>query len=503
MASDDHYDTVKAIRFIDPSYNPGKEKPQFCNQKSGLPETLAELSDDYLKKLIGNMTNSNCRNTLDILINTNLSRERSEGAGLLLSEIAIGGMTASNEKNSGSESLGSSSTTEGCLTQLMQDFSQLSLSLGNVCRSTVSASLQTFSSTQNVVLNIETGPTNAMAKARAKETSAFYAAVKDLENNTIMDWPSKRYFLDQIYKTEDAKTNNFNFGITNSQFNVLVQNKQSLTASNNLAISSEDEQKESMENTLKSQLTNDLKQKYGLGSAQLGSISEAITERVKQAREEKFDAIITLANEHKIVVNQDGSLTMLVRGPINNVTLDLSAKNMSFLRSEAVVKEINTLSKDISDKFVFDILNGNVAGIEAEGLADLQKAIGDSMANLADKLKPASLFGDGGLGGLFGGGAMIFLIIFLLLFSGGGGGTGMKIVLILLVVVAAYVGIAYMFSLWPFKSKKEDFSKQYKTTRRYPYDSSNKFKTRTTPNVEYLTSRMGTRKKIKTTPYKR
>ena len=503
MASDYHYDTEKAIRFIDPSYNPGTERPPFCNQKSYLPETLDKLSEDYLKKLIGNMTDTDCRNTLDILINTNLSRERSEGAGFLLTEFGGGGMTASNEKNTGSENLGSSSTTQGCLTQLFQDFSQLSLSLGSICRSTGSTSFQTFDSTQNLTLNIETGPTNAMTKARAKETLAFYDAIKDLENNTILDWPSKKYFIDQFTKIEAAKNNNFNFGINRSQFNILVTNQQSLASTNNLAISSDDDQKDSMEETLKSQLTNDLSQKYGLGSAQLGSISEAITERVKKARDDEFNAIISLANEHKIVVNQNGSLTMLVRGPLNDITLDFAGKNMSFLRSEAVVKAINSLSKEVSDKLVYDILNGNVSSIEAEGLADLQKTIGESMANLADKLKPPSLFGDGGLGGLLGGGGMIFLIIFLLLFSGGGGGTGMKIVLILLVVVAAYVGIAYMFSLWPFKSKKEDFSKQFKTTRRYPYDSSNKFKTRTTPNVEYLTSRMGTRKKIKKTPYKR
>ena len=374
MASGDQVGAVKAIRFFDPSYNPGIEKPQFCNQISTLPTTLDKLSDDYLKKLIDNMTNSNCKNTLDILIKTNIKRERSEGGGFLLGGYgpAFGAtaITASNEKNSGSEDLGSSSSTEGCLTQIMQDFSQLSLSLGNVCRSTESTSLQTFDSTQSVKLTIEAAPTPEQSSVRFKETKDFNKTVLGLASNTILDSKTKQYFMDELAKTELAKVANFNFGITNSQFKILVDNQQNLTATNNLSISSDDEQKEAMENTLKSQLTNDLKQKYGLGSAQLGSISEVISERIKTAREDRFDAIIALANEHKIVVNQDGSLTMLVRGPINRVTLDLTAKNMSFLRSEAVIKEINTLSKDISDKLIYDILNGNISSIEAEGLAD-------------------------------------------------------------------------------------------------------------------------------------
>ena len=493
------------ISIVDPSYDFGSSPPAYCNKQTGdMTEMLPSLTDEHIKTLASKMNDSKCKTSLNVQYSTLVDEWRAEVYGAAEYDGFVAGGDASIAGGKATENMAASTGSEGCITSLFNEFTNLRMALQSVCKSYESKQLISAKDTTNLSLVVESSPTPEQSKIRAQELADYKESFNLLVNNTTASDARIKFLMDSLREAERARIANYSFKLSNAQISVLLDNSTELISTNNMAISNEASYKEVLESTLETQLKNDLQQTYGLGAGPLGDISELLSTRVKNAKEEKFDDIIKLANEHKIEKQADGSLKLLIRGPIDHLNLKLTAKNMTFIRADSIQKSINTLAKDMSEKLVFDIMNNNVTGIDAKGLDDLQKQIGDSMDKIAKTMKPPSLLGEGGLGGLLGGGGMIFLVIFLLLFSGGGGGgIGMKIVLVLLVVLAAYVGAAYMFSWWPFKSKKEDFSKQYKTSRRYPYDSSNKFKTRTTPNVEYLTSRMGTRKKIKTTPYKR
>jgi predicted house-cleaning noncanonical NTP pyrophosphatase (MazG superfamily) len=526
-------DPVKAVRLIDKNYTPGPDKPQFCSQPGKVPETLADLPDDAIKDLIKGINDNQCKNTLDLEVDTYIERNRKEAAVLGIGATPAGGIgaggTGSDSQNKAGESLVANSFNEGCMTFLYNEFSSFKLSVDSVCRARESDTINKIDASSRFSFSIEIGPTK-------EQSEAIIQSRKDVAinyNNLIksgLTGADLNNALINMREMDKVREQNYTFKLEDAVISMLVENSQDLGNTNNMMISSEDDYKETLEEKLNTELTNDLRQKYGLGSGSLGDIKEVISGRVKNARENKFDDIIKQANENKIQTQADGSLVFKVNNSISRINVDLKSKNMSFLRTEVVQKAVSTLAKDMSQKIVFDILNGNKEFTESDSLVDMQRELNEGLAKLAEALKPPSLFGDGGLGGLMGGGLIFLLIgafIFYKLFFSGPIGTAIKIGLVVLVIAGTYAAIAYLLELWPFSSDKnkrnkkeynKDYNKDYKYNKkintlnssksynRRPYNISNKFKPReelvnNINTVLYTPARITSENKNKRKPY--
>lgn len=444
------------------------QKPPGCDKNIDGDQlaSLRDVSTDDMKALINSHAGDKCKNELLNSLQTAVDRgsttatwiEEHAGGSMGWSggSANIGASAGRNTTNNDriDEDSRTSAITEGCRQTLYN------MNNSNTLYSQLACNMKSASNTidsdikMGASISIIVGPDEAMVAQHERHLAGIDATILALASkNPLTDVDVKAMEVSrQMANDAIAK---FRFDIRNSKFTITSNNIQNLKTTNNQAIDDNTKVKEAITKKATAEAVSTITQKYELGAGAVANLESYAGTKINDASLTTAMDIIAAANDTKMEVDQQGNITLRVKGSLDGINVDITQGNLTELRSELVMKAATSLGRDIANEIIHEQMTKTEAQLEASGLASLQKAIADGLAAQAKALEQPDMFGGGGLfGGMFGKIAMIAIpiIIILVLFSM----FGFKIALVAGLLFGIYLAIAYFVGLPPFSKEKND-----------------------------------------------
>jgi hypothetical protein len=427
--------------------------------------SLKSLTTDDMKALINSHANDKCKN--ELLNSLQSTVDRGSTTSTWLEDHARGsvgwsggsadvGMSAGRNTTNNDridEDSRTSAITEGCRQTLynMNDsntlYSQLACNMKSASN-TIDSDIKMGAS-----ISINVGPSEAMVAQHER----YLAGI----NATIIALASKNPLTDSDVKAMEVfrgmandAISKFRFDIRNSKFTITSNNVQNLKTTNNQAIDDNSKIKEAITKKATAEAVTAITQKYELGAGAVANLESYAGTKINDTSLTTAMDIIAAANDTKMEVDQQGNITLNVKGSLDGINVDITQGNLTELRSELVMKAATSLGRDIANEIIHEQSTKTEAQIEALGLASLQKAIADGLAAQAKSMEQPDMFGGGLFGGMFGKIAMIVIpiIIIIVLFAM----FGFKIALVAGLLFGIYLAIAYFVGLPPFSKENNE-----------------------------------------------
>ena len=444
------------------------QKPPGCDKNIDGDKlaSLRDVSTDDMKALINSHANDKCKN--ELLNSLQSTVDRGSTTATWIEEHAGGSMGWSGGSANIGASAGRNTTnndridadsrtsaiTEGCRQTLYN------MNNSNTLYSQLACNMKSASNTidsdikMGASISIIVGPDEAMVAQHERHLAGIDATILALASkNPLTDVDVKAMEVSrQMANDAIAK---FRFDIRNSKFTITSNNIQNLKTTNNQAIDDNTKIKEAITKKATAEAVSAITQKYELGAGAVANLESYAGTKINDTSLTTAMDIIAAANDTKVEVDQQGNITLKVKGSLDGINVDITQGNLTELRSELVMKAATSLGRDIANEIIHEQMTKTQAQLEASGLVSLQKAIADGLAAQAKALEQPDMFGGGGLfGGMFGKIAMIAIpiIIILVLFSM----FGFKIALVAGLLFGIYLAIAYFVGLPPFTKEKNE-----------------------------------------------
>ena len=445
-------------------------KPPGCDKNIDGDQlaSLKALTTDDMKALINSHANDNCKN--ELLNSLQSTVDRGSTTATWLEQHARGSASAGWSGGSASADVGgsvgrnttnndridedsrTSAITEGCRQTLynMNDsntlYSQLACNMKSASN-TIDSNIKMGAS-----ISIIVGPDEAMVAQHERHLAGIDATILALATkNPLTDVDVKA--MEMAREMANDAISNFRFDIRNSKFTITSNNIQNLKTTNNQEIDDNTKIKEAITKKATSEAVTAITQKYELGAGAVANLESYAGTKINDSSLTTAMDIIAAANNTKLEVDQQGNITLKVKGSLDGINVDITQGNLTELRSELIMKAATSLGRDIANEIIHEQMTKTEAQIEALGLVSLQKAIADGLAAQAKAMEQPDMFGGIG-GGMFGKIAMIVIpvIIILVLFSM----FGFKIALVAGLLFGIYLAIAYFVGLPPFSKEKNE-----------------------------------------------
>lgn len=448
------------------------QKPPGCDKNIDGDNlaSLRDVSTDDMKALINSHAGDKCKNELLNSLQTAVDRgsttstwiEEHAGGSMGWSggSANIGASAGRNTTNNDriDEDSRTSAITEGCRQTLYN------MNNSNTLYSQLACNMKSASNTidsdikMGASISIIVGPDEAMTAQHERHLAGIDATILALANkNPLTDVDVKA--MEVARQMANDSIAKFRFDIRNSKFTITSNNIQNLKTTNNQAIDDNTKIKEAITKKATAEAVSTITQKYELGAGAVANLESYAGTKINDTSLTTAMDIIAAANDTKVEVDQQGNITLKVKGSLDGINVDITQGNLTELRSELVMKAATSLGRDIANEIIHEQMTKTEAQLEALGLVSLQKAIADGLAAQAKALEQPDMFGGGGLfggmfGGMFGKIAMIAIpiIIILVLFSM----FGFKIALVAGLLFGIYLAIAYFVGLPPFSKEKNE-----------------------------------------------
>ena len=443
-------------------------KPPGCDKNIDGDQlaSLRDVSTDDMKALINSHANDKCRNELLNSLQSTVDRgsttatwieEHAGGSvGWTGGSANIGASAGRNTTNNDriDEDSRTSAITEGCRQTLYN------MNNSNTLYSQLACNMKSASNTidsdikMGASISIIVGPDEAMVAQHERHLAGIDATILALATkNPLTDVDVKAMELARGMANDAISK--FRFDIRNSKFTITSNNVQNLKTTNNQAIDDNTKIKEAITKKATAEAVTAITQKYELGAGAVANLESYAGTKINDSSLTTAMDIIAAANDTKLEVDQQGNITLKVKGSLDGINVDITQGNLTELRSELVMKAATSLGRDIANEIIHEQMTKTEAQLEALGLTSLQKAIADGLAAQAKAMEQPDMFGGGGLfGGMFGKIAMfvIPIIIILVLFSM----FGFKIALVAGLLFGIYLAIAYFVGLPPFSKENNE-----------------------------------------------
>lgn len=438
-------------------------KPPGCDKNIDGDQlaSLRDVSTDDMKALINSHANDKCRNELLNSLQSTVDRgsttatwieEHAGGSvGWSGGSANIGASAGRNTTNNDriDEDSRTSAITEGCRQTLYN------MNNSNTLYSQLACNMKSASNTidsdikMGASISIIVGPDEAMVAQHERHLAGINATILALATkNPLTDVDVKAMELARGMANDAISK--FRFDIRNSKFTITNNNIQNLKTTNNQAIEDNTKIKEAITKKATAEAVTAITQKYELGAGAVANLESYAGTKINDSSLTTAMDIIAAANDTKMEVDQQGNITLKVKGSLDGINVDITQGNLTELRSELVMKAATSLGRDIANEIIHEQMTKTEAQLEALGLTSLQKAIADGLAAQAKAMEQPDMFGGIG-GGMFGKIAMfvIPIIIILVLFSM----FGFKIALVAGLLFGIYLAIAYFVGLPPFSKE--------------------------------------------------